>query len=94
MFHSCKFDEELAQAADYGVAVSDDSGVAESGIFGVSLVGTGGVAKAGVGGILIFLDDSGVSRVACVAYVGQDGIEPDQFYEFDGESVVISSYGS
>jgi len=92
MFSTVVSGSESAQVGDHGLAIAEAGSVVESGDYGISIVGPGGVAKSGEFGMLIFLDDHSGSRTVVVAYVGEDNIAPDQFYEFDGFEVVPSSY--
>ena len=92
MFKDVTFDKELSEVEAYSMAVSDDFGIAVSGECGVSIVGTGGIAKSGEDGILVFIDDSSWDRSVFVAYVGIDGVLPDQFYEYDGATLHLSNY--
>lgn len=75
-----------ATAGDRGTAISGDHGSATAGNCGAAVVGLEGVVSAGRDGVLIcfWRDPYAADRLrVAVAYVGEDGIEPDTPYRLD-----------
>jgi hypothetical protein len=78
--------------SDYhGASISGDGGTSISGIGGISTSGEGGTSTSSIGGKLnIKLHDSYRYRTA-VAYVGENGIEPNVAYKLDDDGNFIKA---
>jgi hypothetical protein len=75
----------------YGKSISGYHGVSTSGDYGESTSGIGGTSTAGIGGKLIIdWRDSSRHRTA-VAYVGENGIEPNVAYRLDRQGDFIKA---
>ena len=77
----------------YGRSTSGDYGQSTSGDKGQSTSGNGGTATAGHGGILVLLHydrEKNRPRVK-VAYVGEDGIEPNVLYKLDDNGEFVKA---
>ena len=72
-----------ATACDYGTAMAGDKGTATAGHRGTATAGYGGTATAGAGGKLVIGWWAGPSYRTSVAYVGENGIEPNIAYKLD-----------
>jgi len=72
-------------SGNFGTSTSGNSGKSMSGKHGLSLTGCLGWAKADENGILVITwrDEKNNRNRVTVAYVGEDGIEPNAFYKCD-----------
>ena len=78
-------DYGTATAGDYGTATAGNFGTATAGNFGTATAGYRGTATAGYRGILsiAWWDKDARRQRIMVAYVGEDGIEPNVAYKLD-----------
>jgi hypothetical protein len=89
-------DRGAATAGDYGTATAGDRGTATAGYEGTATAGTRGTATAGYGGTLqlSLWDPTADRRRIRVAYVGEDGIEPDVAYRLDASGAFVRAVPS
>ena len=70
----------IATAGYCGIATAGYGGTATAGDGGTATAGDGGTATAGDGGVLVLVSWDGERKRLIVAYVGEDGIEPNVAY--------------
>ena len=74
-----------------GTSTSGDYGKSTSGYLGESTSGIGGTSTSGVGGTLIIKWHDGSRYRTAVAYVGENGIEPNVAYKLDRQGNFIKA---
>jgi len=86
-------DYGTATAGDYGTATAGYSGTATAGDYGTATAGDYGTATAGDYGtvVLRYWDTSAQRYRMKVAYVGEDGIEPNTKYRLDDSGNFVKS---
>jgi len=81
-----------AKAGERGLAVAGEYGQVVVGLDGRALVGPGGIAQGGPGAVLMFTYRVQQDRLRVrvkIAYVGEDGIEPNTPYYLDTKTQQI-----
>ena len=78
-------------SGDDGVSTSGDYGTSTSGWYGTSTSGNYGKSTSGIGGKLIIEWHDGYRYRAAVAYVGENGIEPNVAYKLDRQGNFIKA---
>ena len=89
--NSASGDCGISTSGDYGKSTSGDGGKSASGDFGTSTSGDYGTSTSGVGGTLIIKWYDGSRYRTAVAYVGENGIEPNVAYKLDDKGNFIEA---
>jgi hypothetical protein len=82
-----------ASAGDYGTASAGDGGTASAGHYGTASAGSDGIVSAGKKGrlSLLWLDYTNSRYREEIAYVGENGIEPNVKYKLDDQHRFIKA---
>ena len=80
-----------ATAGEYGTATASDGGTATAGRCGTATAGRSGTATAGDEGTIIIKHWNGKRYKFTIAYVGEDGIEPNVKYCLDDDGKFIKA---
>jgi len=80
-----------ATAGDYGTATAGYRGTATAGDYGTATAGEGGTATAGEGGSLIIRWWDGSRYRFSVAYINENGVEPNVKYRLTDKGVFIKA---
>jgi len=78
-------------SGDYGKSTSGDYGKSTSGDCGISISGYGGISASGIRGELHIRGHYGFRFRTAVAYVGENGIEPNVAYKLDDKGNFIEA---
>ena len=89
--NSASGDCGISTSGDYGKSTSGDGGKSASGDFGTSTSGDYGTSTSGVGGTLIIKWYDGSRYRTAVAYVGENGIEPNVAFKLDDKGKFIKA---
>jgi hypothetical protein len=83
-------DDGYIELGEESIAVCGFSSKAITGKKGVALAEIGGILQAGEEGVLLFiyLDDLGRTRIK-EGYIGEKGLEPNQFYCLNKEHEIV-----
>lgn len=83
-------DDSYIELGEESIAVCGFSSKAVTGEKGIALAEIGGILQAGEEGVLLFiyLDDTGRTRIK-EGYIGEGGLEPNQFYCLNKEHEIV-----